>query len=154
MSQKTQGTELFYVKDDTTIVKVGKVTGVTGTGGANDPIEVTDLDSVEKEFIAGLPSPGAVATPLNFNAALQVHRDLYALWESKEIKKWIVGQSDGTAPPTIAAGTITWPTTRTYADFNGFISDFPIDSAVNSKVETSMTIQRSGKKNMHWKAIV
>ncbi|MGH8430736.1 MAG: phage tail tube protein, partial [Solimonas sp.] len=145
---------LFYVKDPNTIVKVSKVTGVTGTGGANDQIDVTDLDSTEKEFIAGLPNPGAVSAALNFNSGEVVHRDLYALWQSGVKVKWIIGLADGTADPTITTGTITWPTTRTYFEFEGYISDFPVDSATNSKVETSMTVQRSGPKTPHWKALV
>lgn len=152
MAQKTQGTELFYVKDASTIVKVGKVTGVTGTGGAASQIDTTDLDSTEMEYIAGLPNPGSVAAPLNFDPSVEVHQDLYALFQSGESKTWIIGLSDGTAPPTIAAGVITWPTTRTYFDFNGYIADLPIDAAVNSKLESQMTVQRSGPKNPHWKA--
>lgn len=151
MGQKTQGTELFYVKDDDTIVKVNKVTGVTGTGGANDQIDDTDLDSTEKEYLAGLPNPAAVASAINFDPANSVHRDLYALWQSGEKVRWIAGLSDGTAPPTILAGVITYPATRSYFDFMGYIADFPIDAAVNSKLETAMTVQRSGPKTPHWK---
>lgn len=151
MGQKTQGTELWLVKDEDTIVKISKVTGVTGTGGANDQIDDTDLDSTEKEYLAGLPNPGALNAPLNFTPSIAVHRDLYAMWQTGARAQWIVGLSDGSAPPTILAGVITWPTTRSYFDFQGYIADFPIDAAVNSKLETAMTIQRSGPKNPHWK---
>lgn len=153
MAQKTQGTELFYVKDPSTIVKVGKLTGVTGTGGGNSQIDTTDLDSTENEYMAGLPNPGSVATPLNFDPNVQAHRDLYDLWVSGATKQWLIGLSDGTAPPTITTGTITYPTTRSYLSFNGYISDFPIDAAINSKLQTQMTIQRSGPKTPHWKTI-
>lgn len=152
MAQKTQGTELFYVKDATTIVKVGKVTGVTGTGGAASQIDITDLDSTEMEYLAGLPNPGSVSVPLNFDQSVPVHQDLYELFQSGETKTWIIGLSDGTAPPTVAASVVTYPATRTYFDFQGYIADLPIDAAVNSKLESQMTIQRSGPKTPHWKA--
>lgn len=152
MAQKTQGTELFYVKSASVVVKVGKVTGITGTGGGNDKIDTTDLDSTEKESIAGLPDPGAVATPLNFDPQNPVHQDLYELWQSGASVQWIVGLSDGTAPPTVALSVVTYPDTRTFFDFTGYIADFPIDAAVNSKLESAMTIQRSGPKTPHWKA--
>lgn len=152
MAQKTQGTELFYVKDATTVVKVGKVTGVTGTGGAASQIDITDLDSTEMEYLAGLPNPGSVSVPLNFDQSVTVHQDLYELFQSGETKTWIIGLSDGTAPPTVAASVVTYPATRTYFDFQGYIADLPIDAAVNSKLESQMTIQRSGPKTPHWKA--
>ena len=152
MSIKTQGTELFYQSDDDTITKIGKITGVTGTGGANDQIEITDLDSVEKEYLAGLPNPGAASVPLNFDPSNATHQALYALWQSGATVRFIVGLSDGTDVPTSTGGTVSYPTTRTYFDFQGYIADFPIDSAVNSKVETAMSIQRTGAKTPHYKA--
>lgn len=151
MGLKTQGTELYYVSSPSTVTKVGKLTGVTGTGGANDQIDDSDLDSTEKESIAGLPNPGAVSAPLNFDPAIQAHRDLYALWQTGAKVRWIVGLADGSEPPTVAASVVTYPATRTYFDFMGFISDFPIDAAMNSKLESAMTVQRSGPKTPHWK---
>jgi hypothetical protein len=152
MAIKTQGTQLYYLSAPDTVTRVGKLTGVTGTGGANDQIDITDLDSVEKEYLAGLPNPGAASVPINFDPSNEDHQALYALWQSGVTVTWIIGLSDGTAPPTAAAGVITYPATRTYFDFQGYIADFPIDAAVNSKVETTMTVQRSGPKNPHWKA--
>lgn len=151
MAQKTQGTEIWYQKDADTVVKVGKVTGVTGTGGANSQIDITDLDSTEMEYLAGLPNPGALSVPLNFDPSITAHQELYALWQSGATVKWIIGLSDGTAAPTVASDVFTWPDTRSYLEFDGYIADFPIDAAVNSKLETSMQVQRSGPKTPHWK---
>lgn len=154
MAQKTQGTELFLVKDDSTIQKIGKVTGVTGTGGARSQIDVTNLDSVENESIPGLAAPGAVSTPLHFDPSNLTHQYLMSLYQdpAQPVKKWIIGLSDGTATPTIAIGEITYPTTRTYREFNGFVSDMPVEAALNSKLESNVTIQRSGPITNHWKA--
>lgn len=152
MAQRTQGTEVFYQSAAAVMTKVGKATGVTGTGGGNSQIDITDLDSKEMESMAGLPQPGAIAVPINFDAANLDHQALYALWQSGASVKWVVGLSDGVAPPTSAGGVITFPTTRSYMEFTGYISDFPIDAAVNSKLETAMSVQRSGPKIPHWKA--
>lgn len=152
MSLKTQGTELFYLSADDTMTKVGKITGVTGTGGGASKIDVTDLDSTEKESIAGLPDPGAASVPINFDPSNPEHQDLFDLYTSGDKKTWVVGFADGSAPPTAAAGVITYPTTRTYMTFSGYIADLPIDAALDSKVETTMTVQRSGPRAMSWKA--
>jgi hypothetical protein len=132
---------------------VGRITGVTGFGGAADQIETTDLDSVEHEFIAGLPNPGALSVPINFDLGVRVHRDLLALYQAGTSVKWVVGLSDGTAPPTSAGGTITYPTTRSYRTFTGYIADFPVDIALNSKLEGTLSVQRSGPLTNNFKAI-
>lgn len=152
MAKKTQGTELFYQSNATTMVRVGGLTGVTGTGGARSQIDKSDLSSTEMEYFAGLANPGSVATPLNFDPSNQVHQDLLALFQSGESVIWVVGLSDGTAPPTSASGVITYPTTRTYRTFLGYVADFPIDAALNSKYETAMTVQRSGPIATSFKA--
>jgi hypothetical protein len=151
MVQKTQGTQLWYQSAASAVTEVGAVTGITGTGGGADQIDGTNLMSVEKEYTAGLPSPGAVSVPINFDPGNPTHQALYALWQSGEKVKWIIGLSDGTAAPTVASNVFTYPTTRSYFDFEGYISDFPIEVAGNSKLESTMTVQRSGPKNPHWK---
>jgi hypothetical protein len=152
MSTLTQGTELFYQSSPTVMTAVDQITGITGTGGARSTIDVTNLKSTELESAPGLGAPGAVSVPLNFDASNLSHQALFDLYTSGAKVTWIIGLSDGTAPPTSASGTITYPTTRTYISFTGFITDFPVDAALNSKLETTMTVQRSGPRAMHWKA--
>ncbi|WP_421793865.1 phage tail tube protein [Hydrocarboniphaga effusa] len=152
MSQLTQGTDLFYQSAPDTMTRVDEITGVTGTGGARSQIDVTHLRSTAMEYKPGLEQPGSVSVPMNFDYSLAGHQALYALWESGARVKWVIGLSDGDDPPTSAGGVITFPTTRSYIEFTGFISDFPIDAALNSKLESTMTVQRSGRKIPHWKA--
>lgn len=151
MATKTQGTELWYQSSDTVMTKVGRITGITGTGGASTSIDATTLDSVEMESISGLGQPGALSVPLNFDPANTVHQGLLALFSSGANVKWVIGLSNGTAPPTSSGGTITYPTTRSYITFTGYVADFPIDAALNSKYETTMSVQRSGAKTYNWK---
>jgi len=42
-------------------VKVGQITNIKGSSSAAPDIEVTDLDSTQKEFLTGLPDPGTVS---------------------------------------------------------------------------------------------
>lgn len=41
-------------------IKVGQITNIKGSSSAAPDIEVTDLDSTQKEFLTGLPDPGTV----------------------------------------------------------------------------------------------
>lgn len=153
MATKTQGTELWYQSSDTVMTKVGRITGVTGTGGAKSSIPATTLDDLIDELvIAGLGQPGGVSVPINFDPSNLGHQALLALNNSGTTVRWVIGLSNGTAPPTSSGGTITYPTTRTYISFDGFVADFPVDTSMNSKYETTMSVQRSGPKTYNWKS--
>lgn len=152
MSVKTKGTELFLIDPTGTpsAIKIGCPTGISGLGGAKSQIETTCLDSDEQEFVAGFAQPGAVTVNLDFDPTLISHADLWALAESGESRTWVIGFSDGTAPPTVAVGpVITFPATRTFIEFTGYVSDLPLDFALNSVIKSAMQIQRSGARVLH-----
>lgn len=158
MAMKTQGTSV-WVRILTgavySLVKVGAVAGVDGLGGAKDQIDITDLESDEREFLAGFANPGAASLPVNYDIANASHAALETLYDSGDVCMWIVGLSDGpkATAPTVVAGTgvVTWPATRSYIDFQGYISDLPLNLALNDAIRTPMQVQRSGKRNLHKK---
>lgn len=157
MAVKTKGTELWLVQEDSAgfeMIKIGCPTGITGLGGAKSQIETTCLDSQEMEFVSGFASPGQVSVALDFDPAKISHQELWDLFEAQnDERRWVIGFSDGTAPPTVdTAGVVTYPTTRTYIDFVGYVADLPLDFALNSVVKSTMQIQRSGGRTLHNKA--
>ncbi len=154
---KTQGTELWLALNNSNgwnLLKVGCPTGLTGLGGGRQQIDVTCLDSAEMEFEPGMANPSPITVNINFDPAKISHRELWDLFEAGSTEHWVIGLSDGTAPPTInnATGIITYPATRSYIDFLGYIADFPFDAAINSVYKSAMQIQRSGPRNLHVKA--
>ena len=155
MTVRTKGTELWLLDTTATppeFIKIGCPTGISGLGGAKSQIETTCLDSDEQEFVAGVAQPGAITVNLDFDPQKISHAELWALSGSGDTRTWVIGFSDGTAPPTAAAGpVITYPTTRTYIEFTGYVSDMPLDFALNSVVKSAMQIQRSGARVLHVK---
>ena len=157
MAVKTKGTELWLIRPDSAgydVIKVGCPTGITGLGGAKSQIETTCLDSDEQEFEAGFAQPGQVTVNLDFDPAKISHQELWDLSESGDKVKWAIGLSDGATSivPTVdSAGTITFPNTRTFIEFDGYVSDLPIDAALNSVLKSTMQIQRSGARILHRK---
>jgi hypothetical protein len=155
---KTQGTELFTV--DTLSSSVASVlkfecpTGITGLGGAADQIESTCLSTVgDKEYEGGLGNPGQVSVPFNFIPRSGSHQILFDLKESREVIPWLIGLSDGVAPPTLGANdALVAPAspTRTSIGFSGYVSDLNIDIATNEIVRGTLTIQRSGSVTPYW----
>lgn len=151
MAVRTKGTELWLLKPgaDPEFVKIGCPTGISGLGGAKSQIETTCLDSEEQEFVAGFAQPGAVTVNLDFDPAKISHQDLWDLSESGDEVTWVIGFSDGTAPPTATGGSPTFPPTRTFIEFQGYVSDLPLDFALNDVVKSTMQIQRSGSRILH-----
>lgn len=156
MAVPTKGTKLWLVQEDSAgfdLIQIGCPTGISGLGGAKSQIETTCLDSEEQEFVAGFAQPGAVTVNLDFDPAKISHTELWDLSESGEKRNWVIGLSDGTALPTIDTnGEVTGPTTRTFIEFSGYVSDMPLDFALNSVVKSAMQIQRSGGRKLHPKA--
>lgn len=157
MAIRTKGTELFFVYNNSNgynLVKLGCPKGISGLGGSKPQIDETCLDSLEMEFGPGMGSPGAITVDLDFDPSKASHADLINLDENDTTVTWIVGFSDGTALPTVnnSTGIVTYPTTRTYIDFQGYIADLPLDFKVNANVASAASIQRSGAKTWHLKA--
>lgn len=158
MSFTTKGTQLYMLYNNSNgynIVQIGCPTGITGLGGAASQVDDTCLDDVEMKYKPGMPNPGQMTVNLNFDPTKVSHQDLWSLFEAQTTITWIVGWSDGKdIPPTAnnTTGVITYPTTRTFTDFDGYIADLPLDFAINSLVKSAMTVQRSGARTMHYKA--
>ncbi|MVW72133.1 phage tail tube protein [Bordetella sp. 15P40C-2] len=157
---KTQGTHLFLVDSVTTpetpaIVKMACPTGITGMGaGARTQIDSTCLDAlVDQESMAGLGAPGTISVPFNFIPKAASHRGiLTTLKDSGETLTWIVGFSDGTSVPTLDSdGDPEWPTQRTAARFQAYITEVVIDVNTNDRVVGTLTLQRSGPVTWNFK---
>lgn len=155
-----KGTEIWFLKNDSNgnpIVKLGCPKGASGLGGAKTQIDTTCLDSQEMEFSPGMGSPGAVTINFDFDPAKVSHRDLVEMDENDTITTWIIGFSDGpaSAVPTVdSAGLITYPATRTFVSFQGYIAELPLDFAINTNVASTASIQRTGAKQFHYKPLV
>jgi hypothetical protein len=158
MLLKTQGTQVWVFVDGDTpaiteITCVEQITGVAG--GQADKIETTCLKEPKtRTYQTGLTTPADVALPVNYDnedPAMLVLKDLN---DSLENVTFIVGMTDGTAPPTLTAGVVTFPTTRTYLEFQAAVAAFPFDFAPNSVVKTPTVLNASGSTVLHRKTIV
>lgn len=158
MSLKTQGTSLFVLIPGSTptIARVTCVKEVTGVGaGAKDQIDVTCLEDTEdRQYVAGLATPSAVTMSVNYDPSDGEYESLLDLKESGENTQFFLGLSDGakTIAPTLTAGVPTFPTTRSFLEFTGFISEFPFDFAQNTVITSAISVQRSGSIVRHLKA--
>lgn len=152
MGIKTQGTNLYFI-NSASVKTLTCPTGITGLGGARDQIETTCLENTDdKTYLSGLGNPGQVSVPFVFDPTAADQKLLYALHDSGDITKWMIGFSDGTAVPTIVSGELTMASTRSAATFDAFVADVNIDVATNEIVRGTLTLQRSGNVAWSWKA--
>ena len=157
MSITTKGTQLYVRLTNSngyTMVKVGCPTGLTGLGGAASQVDDTCLDDAEMQYKPGMPNPGQMTVNLNFDPSVVSHQELWDLFNAQTVVTWAVGWSDGKdIPPTVNAstGVLSFPNTRTFVSFDGYIADLPLDFAINSLVKSAMSVQRSGARTLHHK---
>ena len=151
---RTQGTELFLCDPaaPTAVITMACPTGITGLGGAADQIDITCLNSAEREFARGFLNPGQLTVPFVLYPTDTSHQTLFDLKESGDTLAWMIGLSDGTTPPTAVAGALVAPasTARTTFAFSGYIADITLDMATNEVVRGTLLIQRSGAVTTVW----
>lgn len=121
-------------------------------GGAKSQLDTTCLDDIEMRKSPGMKDPGALTVGLDFDPAKVSHRDLIEMDEDDTLTTWIIAVGDGTGLPTVdSTGLVTFPATRTFIEFEGYIADVPLEFAINTNIQSSVSIQRSGPKTFHWK---
>lgn len=157
MSVTTRGTEMWVrlqASNGYELLKIDCPTGITGLGGSKGQVDITCLDDQEMQYSPGMAQAGTLTVNINFDPSDASHVALWNEFSTDETLTFVIGLSDGSADPTVdsTTGVITYPSTRTFISFNGYIADLPVDIALNSVVKSAMQIQRSGARTLHKKA--
>lgn len=108
---------------------VGQVTDISGPDGSTPEIDKSDLDSQAREFILGLPDEGSVSLTLNFDSADNYQEDLRDAKINRTLIKARIQLSDS-------------PSTK--ITFEGYVTEFPLNIAVDTIVTVQTTIRISG----------
>jgi len=149
MALDTQGTNLYFIDldgaTDPAVIAVGCPTGISGFSSPRDQREVTCLEDLARQYEAGMITPGALTITLNFDPADTSHIRMHELYNAGTTLSFAIGLSDGTAAPTLDTDNdFEFPTSRSFLQFDGYISDFPFDFALASNVSSSVAVQMSG----------
>lgn len=154
MAIKTQGTRLFTIDPDSgQILVVGCITSVDGIDTSVDQIETTCLDADARTYVGGMPTPGNATFGINFDPADDSHVRLHELKVAGATLHWAIGFSDDDAAPTVgmdSAGDDVFelPTTRSWIQFDGYMSSYPFTFALNAVVQSTVGIQISGEPSL------
>lgn len=112
---------------------IGNITGFKGPGGSATVIDVTNLSSVAKEKLMGLPDEGQFSIDLNFdpdNAQHQAIRNARAARTPCEFKITFTDTAGG-SPATTAV-------------FSGYVLGFEVSGAVDQAVKAVASIEIDG----------
>jgi hypothetical protein len=157
MAKLTKGTQIYFVDpSDDSIVEVTGVTTFNPGGAPADQIETTSLTDSVKTFMRGLRTPGQATMEINADPTNASHIRLHELAQDDTVEyvSWAIGWSDGTTDADVdSSGDYVLATSRTWFQFNGYISDFPLDFSTNSVVKSSVTIQRTGTSTWTEKSV-
>lgn len=154
MSQTSQGTQLWFVDPATNdLVEVTCPTAITLSAAAREQLDVTCLGDSTRKYKRGLGNPTTVTFSVFFDTSDVSHVLLEDMLlsnstnEEDENVTFVVGMSDGTAAPTAdTSGDLTFPTTRSYYTFEGYVSDGPLDIQIAAENTVEFSIQMSGNR--------
>lgn len=129
MPVKGHGT-LLKLYDSGIYTTVGKRTKLSGPNPTVPDIDMTDLDSLAREFEAGLPDAGELKLTINYDPANVMHQKLSALVNSRALAQWKIVLAN---------------TAATEIPFSGYIKSWPLEGMeTDQKVTIEVTIKISG----------
>lgn len=150
MAILTKGTRLYILDPrDNQITVLQCPKSIDGLDLSVPQINATCLESEADEFSPGMPSPGVATIGLDFDTAKASHMLLEDLFEEQVTAKWAIGWSDGTVAPTVGSdGDFVLPTNRSWVVFNAYVSNIPLNFAVNANVASNVTVQPTGRRRI------
>ncbi len=114
--------------------KLAEVSAIGGPSMSRDTIEVTSFDSVDgyKEFIGGLRDAGSLSLTMNFTRAnYELMKDDFES-DTKQNYKIVVPDTD-----------------ETTLEFEGLVTELPLNFDVADKITMDVSIQISGKVDLY-----
>lgn len=154
MAILTKGTQVFAlvppVSGDgpNTVMQVTCAKAFNPGGSPAEQVEITCLDSSEREYMKGLRTPGQATLTIDADPNDSSHLRLYQLSQAEgdTTIKWALGWGDGATPPTLSVegDDFELPEDRTWFIFEGYVADFPFNFELGAVVSTEISIQRSG----------
>lgn len=123
---------------------------IDGIDTSIDQNEVTCLNSLTREYVAGLGTPGTATFGIYIDPSNPVHLRMLELKQAGTQLQWAIGWSEAQGvPPTATTDSdgecvfVTNPV-RSWLLFEGFMNAFPFSFAQNSQVTSNIGVQISG----------
>ena len=142
---KTQGTEIFLLDSTDSgneVRKIGKVTGTGDLGGSAGEIDITNFDSLAKEYVVGLKDNGTVTIPYNYDPQDSTQTTIKGL-EGGANKRFVIACSEAVTDPTFTSVFVI-PTDRTTFDFTAGVQSMTKAAGTDDVWRGTITLRISG----------
>jgi hypothetical protein len=131
---RTQGTIIEYLETGpSTYAAIGEIISFDGPGGKATIIDTTNLQSVAKEKLPGLPDEGSFSLTCNFAGKDTGQQAMQAARAAQTIQ---------TLKVTFVDGSI--------ATFTAYCLEYKISAKADSKVELAITLEITGAVEWTW----
>jgi hypothetical protein len=149
---RTQKTQVYICDTATTCTPIPNIADLGEFGEQSDDIETTNLDSLAKEYLTGLPDNGELTLQINLNPQNLMHQLLAANAGSGVRFGFCVALSDGTTAPTASGSVITPPlaSARTSFVFTASVKSFRQAYKKNDAARVNVTLRISGAITKTW----
>lgn len=126
-----QGTKFYVAADGSppSFSAIPEIRTIGGPDGSAPTIDVTDLDSTAREYLLGLKDEGAFSLSIMYRPDNAVHAQLRAAWAARSLMQFRVDFAD--------TGTTRW-------EFDGYVTGFSQNAAVDTVVEATVGIKITG----------
>lgn len=154
----TQGIQIYILDDRVSphvALEIDLLRDFNGLGGPAKKIDTTTFSNATTEsYLKGLIAPAETTGTLIFAFDSEAHQYLVELEKrtgTTAVVQVFVGQSDGTAAPTVVGGVLTPPSTGTPAHWSRsgcltdcYVSKVQFKMATNDVVMADLSIQPTG----------
>jgi predicted secreted protein len=126
-----QGTRFAVSADGSppSFSNIPEIKTIGGPDGSAPTIDVTDLDSIAREYVLGLKDEGTFSLGINYIPANAVHAQLRSAWANRTLMQFRVTFTD--------SGSTVW-------EFDGYVTGFAQNMSVDTVVEATVTIKITG----------
>jgi len=108
---------------------IPEIKTIGGPDGSAPTIDVTDLDSTAREYVLGLKDEGSFSLGINYIPTNAVHTTLRNAWSARSLMQFQVTFAD--------TATTVW-------EFNGYVTGFSQNAAVDEVVTATVGIKITG----------
>lgn len=129
---ESQGVKIFVGTTDTSpsqFTAIGNVVSIKGPGGQANVIDVTNLDSLGKEKLMGIPDEGQITVEMNYDPDNVQHAQLRNARKNRTRLEFKIQLTDPVA--TILA-------------FFAYVTGFSMDVSVDQQVKVTMQLEVDG----------
>jgi hypothetical protein len=126
-----QGTKFAVSADGSppSFSDIPEIRTIGGPDGSAPTIDVTDLDSTAREYVLGLKDEGSFSLGIMYIPQNSVHAQLRSAWANRTRLQFRVTFTDST--------TTVW-------EFDGFVTGFSQQAAVDTVIEATVGIKITG----------